>query len=88
MKLISIFSVALLPIVVWGARFKPTTGGYLDNAENWDGDLAVLAVAAAQSGPLQISANGVSLPDGSGKLNYWTYVYTNDFGSSMTLNMQ
>ena len=86
-KLIGIFTLAC-SVAANAAQFIPESGGCLDVKENWSGDLAVLAVAKFQSGPLRISGNGVSLPDGATSLNYWYSVYTNDFGADMVLNMR
>lgn len=69
------------------AHFKPTTGGNLDDPDNWSSTSdTTYGVVKQQSAALTISSASATLPN-NGSLLYRTNVHTNDFGAGNTLTV-
>lgn len=69
------------------AQFQPTTGGDLDDPNNWTSTTdTAYGVVKQQSAPLTISAASATMPN-NGNLIYRTNVHTNEFGAGYVLNI-
>ena len=69
------------------AQFKPTTGGDLDDPNNWTSTTdTAYGVVKQQSAPLTISSASATMPN-NGNLLYRTNVHTNEFGAGYVLNI-
>ena len=77
-----LFAVFNIAFISQAAQFQPTTGGNLDNSDNWntpsDNSFAIMK---AQSAPLTISSSLATLPNPKGNLSYRNCVYTNEWPS-------
>lgn len=84
---LALAAACLLTHGAWAAQFKPTTGGNLDDASNWNNTTDTsYAVVNQQSAALTISSASATLPN-NGSLLYRTNVHTNDFGAGNTLTV-
>ncbi len=89
-------SAACAVLVSWGAvasaaQWAGTTGGDLDVAANWTGELTTYAVRKAQTGPLTISADTASLPTVGSTLQFdgkTDGLFELAFGAGRTFDLQ
>ena len=80
-------ATCLLAHGAWAAQFQPTTGGNLDDPDNWSSTSdTTYGVVKQQSAALTISSASATLPN-NGSLLYRTNVHTNDFGAGNTLTV-
>ena len=87
LRLFALAATCLLVHGAWAAQFQPTTGGNLDDPDNWNSTSdTTYGVVKQQSAALTISSASATLPN-NGSLLYRTNVHTNDFGAGNTLTV-